>query len=163
MICGIDPGVSGAIALFKTEPVLELVSFYDLPMLAWGAKGNKHVLAGRAFAAIFEANEVRHAYLELVKALPGGPNQERRMGATSAFNFGGNFHGIRVALEVLAIPYTLVTPERWKKGAGLVKAEKDVSRTRAVQLFPNLAVQLERKKDVGRAEAALIAYFGRGQ
>jgi hypothetical protein len=39
-------------------------------------------------------------------------------------------------------------------------ADKETSRQRALQLFPDQAVTLARKKDHARADAMLLAYFG---
>jgi len=39
-------------------------------------------------------------------------------------------------------------------------ADKEASRQRALQLFPDQAVNLARKKDHARADAMLLAYFG---
>ena len=39
--------------------------------------------------------------------------------------------------------------------------DKDASRLRAIQLFPVVANRLDRKKDDGRAEALLLAEYGR--
>jgi hypothetical protein len=44
-----------------------------------------------------------------------------------------------------------------------VKGDKDVSRQRASALLPRHSGLWLRKKDDGRAEAALIAYYGAGR
>jgi hypothetical protein len=41
--------------------------------------------------------------------------------------------------------------------------DKDAARRLAQQWFPDLASSLIRKKDEHRAEALLIAYYGRGR
>lgn len=41
-----------------------------------------------------------------------------------------------------------------------VRAGKDGSRERAMQLFPQYADQFARKKDNGRSDAVLIAKYG---
>jgi crossover junction endodeoxyribonuclease RuvC len=50
----------------------------------------------------------------------------------------------------------------WKRALG-VKGDKDVSRQRASALLPRHSGLWLRKKDDGRAEAALIAYYGAAQ
>jgi len=63
----------------------------------------------------------------------------------------------------------LVSPATWKRAAGLVSESRDESDSarkrrsldRARLLFPNL--RLDRVKDHGRAEALLIADYGRLQ
>ena len=80
------------------------------------------------------------------------------MGATSAFNFGlgfGMWLGILAALE---IPHQQVHPATWK--AVMMRdstKDKDASRVKAMQLFPQSAKDLTRKKDHGRADALLMA------
>jgi crossover junction endodeoxyribonuclease RuvC len=55
----------------------------------------------------------------------------------------------------------LVTPQRWKKAAGLIGKEKDAARTLMIQQQPQIADQLTRKKDIGRADACCIAIYGK--
>lgn len=161
-IVGIDPGVSGAIAMLIDGTLSGVV---DMPTVARTVgKSAKQEVNGAALAKLLRAFEPEFAYLERVNAMPavvsgaGGKVAKRGMGAASAFNFGESFGRIRGVLEALEIPYELVTPQKWKKAAGLVGAQKDASRARAQMLYPT--AKLERKKDVGRAEALLIARFG---
>ena len=65
-----------------------------------------------------------------------------------------------MALVCLTIPYTLVTPQRWKKELmdGMPK-DKDSSRVVAIRLFPTFATELKLKKHHGRADALLIAEY----
>jgi len=62
-------------------------------------------------------------------------------------------------LAALGIPVSMVHPQRWKKSTSLIGKEKDVARTVAIQRFPAAADQLKRKKDIGRADALLIAQW----
>jgi hypothetical protein len=55
------------------------------------------------------------------------------------------------------MPLTIIEPTAWKKIHNLRGSEKEASRQRALQLFPSAHALLARKKDHGRAEAALIA------
>jgi hypothetical protein len=52
---------------------------------------------------------------------------------------------------------TIVEPTAWKKFHQLRGGDKEASRQRALQLCPAAHALLARKKDHGRAEAALIA------
>jgi len=139
MIIGIDPGAKGAIA----ERFVDNAGYiHDMPML--GKEVN-----GAALAEIFEG--ANHIYIEQVNSFG--------MGRTSAFNFGQGMGVIKGVIATMKIPYTMVTPMKWKKHFGLNR-DKDASRLLATRLFPNLADQFKRKKDDGRAEAALIALYG---
>ena len=142
MICGIDPGKTGAIALLYTQPAY--LEVHDMPIL--GKEIN-----GPALFKIFNEFRAEHVFIESINSFG--------MGRQSAFNFG---KGLGVLLGVLAsqnIPYTTISPTKWKKSFGLTR-DKDASRAAATRLFPAYADLFERKKDDGRAEATLIALYG---
>ena len=60
-------------------------------------------------------------------------------------------------LATLGFAYTRVRPGVWKKALGL-RSDKEQARLRAMQLYPG--ADLRRKKDHGRAEALLLAWYG---
>jgi len=63
-------------------------------------------------------------------------------------------------ISALGLPYELVTPQKWKKAILIgVGDGKGASIVRALQLFPQVAEELHRKKDHGRAEALLLAAY----
>jgi crossover junction endodeoxyribonuclease RuvC len=53
----------------------------------------------------------------------------------------------------------MVKPTEWKAATKTPK-DKDKARTRAQQLFPSCYDLLVRVKDDGRAEAAILAFYG---
>ena len=55
---------------------------------------------------------------------------------------------------------TIIEPSTWKKFHHLHGGDKEPARQRALQLFKNAHAMFARKKDHGRAEAALIALAG---
>ena len=63
-------------------------------------------------------------------------------------------------LGALKVPMILVTPQKWKRHFRLIGSDKEASRTMALRLFPACAEHFQRKKDHGRAEAALLARYG---
>lgn len=144
MIIGIDPGQSGAVAIIgKTASVYDYTTPADLAQVLV-----RHV-------RIDPWNiHACHAYIEKVGAMP-------KNGAVSMFKFGRNVGEWYGMLAALGIPFTEVTPQAWKKHHGLIRKDKNASITRACQLFPQLADQMTRAKDDGRAEALLIADYGR--
>jgi crossover junction endodeoxyribonuclease RuvC len=81
------------------------------------------------------------------------PGQGTRSMFTTGYGMG-IWVGILATLE---FPYTTVRPQVWKRALRLSK-DKEASRLRAIQLFPG--ADLRRKKDHGRAEALLLAYYG---
>jgi len=148
MFAGIDPGVTGAIAFLNDD--LSLIEVLDMPTML--LTGKKQQVNAAALANILrDWGNGATAYLERVSAMPG-------QGVASMFNFGMGFGIIKGVLGALQIPMVLVSPVTWKKRAGLQGKEKDASRTLAQQLYP--AAPLGRKKDIGRADAILIARYG---
>ena len=149
---GIDPGQTGAIAVYDGERIEAVL---DLPTMArLHGKGNQVDPYTLATALIdLCAGREATAVLEAVSAMPG-------QGVTSTFHFGESVGVVLGVLGALQIPVRMVTPAKWKKAAGLLGRGKDTARTLAIQLHPEVADQLTRKKDTGRADAVCIARFG---
>jgi len=154
MIIGIDPGQTGAVAVILGNGAVHL---HDTPTESVKkGKGNKTEYLPSAMADIiadYEKHDI-HVFLESVHSMPG-------QGVSSTFNFGKGY-GIWIGiLAALNIPYTLVTPQAWKKVMMLGNSDKDAARGRAQQLFPESSKELSLKKHIGRADALLIAEYGR--
>lgn len=149
-ILGIDPGCSGALVLVTEQG--GYIDHLPMPTIKVGTKSRVN---GAAVAAWVRQYGIAHAYLEQVGAMPG-------QGTASMFTFG---HAAGVAegiLQGLSIPYTLVTPQAWKKSAGLIGSDKDAARSRAIQLYPELRALDAKAKGQAIADALLIARFGIG-
>jgi hypothetical protein len=103
------------------------------------------------------------AFLERVNAMPprGKDGKTRAAGGTSMFGFGRSVGVVEMLFAARGIPYRFVTPIAWKKHFGLTGKDKDAARALALELFPAASGLLQRKKDVGRADALLIAEYGR--
>ena len=152
IIAGIDPGLSGAGAFLDAASgaVLDIV---DMPTLALSRGGkNKRELDAHTLARLIAAQVVSHAFVEAVGAMPG-------QGVSSVFAFGKSFGVLIGILAALEVPMTFVAPATWKRALG-VPAAKDGARARASQLLPVAAQFWPLVKHDGRAEAALIAYYG---
>ena len=152
LIVGIDPGLSGALAILDHDDVLLLE---DLPTVQFSDARIKHRLDGVGLTAMLKpyAVDVLLAIVEKVAARPGEA-------PSGAFSFGYSSGDIAGVLGALQIPITTVQPAVWKKAMGL-GSSKDLSRARALELFPAMADKLARKKDHDRAEALLMAEWGR--
>ena len=153
-IIGIDPGVNGAIAIIEDNG--KLVQVFDMPAIEVliGNKTKRRVSPEILAAKLkLYADQGARAWVEQVNAMPG-------QGVTSMFAFGEAFGLARGVLSGLRVPTYTVQPARWKKAMG-VNAGKDGSRAKAAQLWPAAAMEFRRVKDDGRAEAALIAEYGR--
>ena len=148
MKIGIDPGLSGAIALL--DEANNLIELRDMPTMK-ASKTKNQVNAAELSGIISAMGPGARAIVEKVSAMPG-------QGVSSMFNFGKSAGVIEGVLAAKRIPVEFVTPQKWKKAAGLIGKDKDMSRTKAIQLYPN--APLARKKDIGRADAILIARFG---
>jgi crossover junction endodeoxyribonuclease RuvC len=84
-------------------------------------------------------------------------------GSSSGFKYGRGVGSIEAAIALSGIPLTIVEPSVWKRFHKLPGKEKEASRQRALQLFPEAHASLARRKDHGRGEAALIALYGARQ
>lgn len=151
IIMGIDPGLSGAIAVYDTATGELMVE--DMPTVEVTRNGKaKREISAQLLAEAIAAGYAKQAFLERVGAMPG-------QGVSSTFSFGRSVGMLEGVLAALDIPTTIVPPTTWQRKVN-VRGGKDGSRERAMQLFPKHASLFSRKKDDGRADAALIAYYG---
>ena len=152
IIIGIDPGLSGGIAVLDNNKVLEL---FDMPVMADGKKNKKQLNSALLAKLIKEStsNTSESAVIvEQVNAMPG-------QGVTSMFNFGQTFGAIKGICATLELPIFFVRPSKWNKHFELINSSKDASRTKAIEMYPHLAEKLSKKKDVNKSDAILIARF----
>ena len=151
-IIGIDPGLSGAIAILKNNKVLNI---FEMPVMSEGKK-NKRQLNSAQLVTLLKENvstdEEIAVVVEQVNAMPG-------QGVTSMFNFGQTFGAIKGVCAALGLPIFFVRPSKWKKHFELINSSKDASRTKAIEMYPLLSKDLAKKKDVNKSDAILIARF----
>lgn len=151
---GIDPGFGGAIAIVGNPALV-----YDTPTYWIKGVKKRREYDIREMARILNIIEMERengnvrVVIEKVSAMPG-------QGVCSMFSFGrgvGIWEGL---LTGLGFSYELVTPQRWQKTMmdGLPRG-KGASIAVAKRLFPS--VDLNRAKDHGRADALLLAEYGR--
>ena len=82
-------------------------------------------------------------------------------GAVGAFAFGRSRGVVEGVLAAAGARSQFLTPAFWKRAVGFPPGrDKDASRAAAIQRWPARAELFARKKDDGRAEAALIAAAG---
>ena len=152
-IIGIDPGLSGAVAVLTGSDSLIVI---DMPTMTVERNGkSKRQVSASELAAIFANfnSDDTHVFVEKVSAMAG-------QGVTSVFSFGRSFGMIEGILAAFKLPVTYVAPATWVKAVGRGHG-KDASRARAMELFPNNQADFKRVKDDGRSDAALIAYWGK--
>lgn len=141
---GVDPGMSGAIALVDSYGVL--VDVHDMPVV--GGLVSAHAIVGLEEWKMGSFDKV---VIEDVHSMP-------KQGVASSFGFGRSKGVVEGVFAGLGISISYVAPVKWKRQLGL-SADKGVCRRRAIELWPGRAQLFARVKDDGRAEAALIAYW----
>ncbi len=164
-VLGIDPGITGAVVSIVDD---ELINVLDMPVMDKTA-GNGKMIDYLELAELmkeffyYSPNKI---VIESVHAMP-------RQGGVSNFSFGralGILEGViagilstngallngrRVKPEII-----YVTPQKWKKNAGITGSNKDYARKVVIDEFPEHKDFFKRKKDIGRADAVLIAKYG---
>lgn len=159
-VLGIDPDVSGAIAVLRGNDITT-AEVFDVPSLRV-IIGSQQRRRHDARAIVDLINKLHAplgsvAYVEQSMPLP----KDGKQGWWgSGFGFG-IWIGTLVASGFSVVP---VPPLVWKRAMELSgkTVTKDDCRACASLIFPSLASQLKRKKDHGRAEALLIAAYGQG-
>ena len=154
LIIGIDPGISGSICFIKDGKILDVI---EMPIMNEGKKNKKQVNGAQIYNEITKKinsnpeTKIR-VVIEHVTAMPG-------QGVTSMFNFGQSFGVLKGICFAMRLPMFFVRPAKWKKYYNLINSEKDASRTRAIEIFPDFSSQLSKKKESNKADAILIASF----
>lgn len=161
---GIDPGLHGAVGVLNDGPIMGgpptplCPVVYDTPTMVVSGVKEKTVYNKAAMAFILEPWKDRSDVLVILENVHSMPKQ----GVSSSFSFGegkGIWEGIIAAYK---LPLEMPSPQRWKKEIMADQGkEKSAARFKAVQLFPSIAAQFSRVKDDGRAEAILMAEYGR--
>ena len=151
-IIGIDPGLSGAIAVLEDIKVLSL---FEMPVMAEGKKNKRQLNSAQLVNIIKENTNVDEEIAVIVEQVNAMPGQ----GVTSMFNFGQTFGAIKGVCAALGLPVFFVRPSKWKKYFELINSSKDASRTKVIEMYPSFSKQLAKKKDVNKSDAILIARF----
>ena len=152
ILIGIDPGLTGAIAILEGKKVLNI---YEMPVMAEGKKNKKQLNSAQLVSFIKEYANNNNDVVVIVEQVNAMPGQ----GVTSMFNFGQTFGAIKGICAALKLPIFFVRPLKWKKHFELVNSSKDSSRTKAIEMYPTLSNQLAKKKDVNKSDAILIARY----
>lgn len=145
-VLGIDPGATGALAILTAAGQLHDV--HDMPVI------DKDVSAALVHHWLLEhADDLGLAVIEHVHAMP-------KQGVASSFRFGRGKGVLEGVVAGFHCPVELPSPSKWKRDMGLDRS-KDRARQVAIDLWPDHAHLFARVKDDGRAEAALLAEWGR--
>lgn len=137
---GLDPGVSGGIAILREDG--SIVRVVKMPN---ELQAIIDVLTTDIDSAV--------AVLEHVWSQPG-------WGHNTSFAFGRGYGRLEMALTAAAIPYEQIVPRRWQPAMGVKypkgkPRDKNISKRRAQRLFPKISVTH------ANADALLIAEYCR--
>lgn len=156
-VLGIDPGASGALALLVGG---SLVNVIDMPTLKVTLAGGtvKTRIDCRELADILRHFQPEAVFLEQVNSHAGE-------GPAGAFSFGRSVGSLEGAIAAVTGLYpTEVPPQAWKRVVGVRKGPegdtKGPALDKARQLWPECGHLFRRKKDDGRADAALVGFYG---
>lgn len=147
-VIGIDPGLNGALALVCEDTA----AVYDLPVKI---VDRRRTIDPERF--VMEFSELLRS-ADHVVVEEQGPRP--RQGARQTFTHGYEYGVVVALIEGLGISPLFVTPRRWKAELGL-SSDKAQSLEAARRMWPELEPALRRKRDDGRAEALLIAWYAR--
>lgn len=146
-IIGCDPGLRGAFAVIDTEAWT--IALTDMPLEP--ARAGKNAVSPAGVARIMDTVQPDYVMIEDVWSSP-------QMGIVSAWGFGRSLGIVEGACASRTI-LSKVAPAIWKRATSTPKC-KNEARRRAMQLFPCAFDLFTRAKDDGRAEAALICFYG---
>lgn len=139
---GADPGVSGGIAVLSLrggvlathkmpDTIGDLIAlFREIRSKAVDRFGSAAPVDGAPFVRLV---------VERVNA--GVFRKAGKMGVVSAFTFGRSVGNLHTAITAAGIPFDEVMPVKWQTVMGCrTKGDKNISKRRAQQLFPNVTV-----------------------
>ena len=150
-ILGVDPGGSGALALLEGSEI----RVADMPVFkVRRGKSDKPELDVHGLSAILDDWRPEACFFERVFGMTD-------QSAPAAFNFGRIAGAAEAIVKTAGARFEFVAPHVWKKALKI--RGKDDARAIATNLWPSAAGEFRRKMDQDRAEAALIAEYGRMQ
>lgn len=150
-ILGVDPGGRGALALLSPQGL----EVEDMPVLmVRRGKTDKPTLDVHELVFRLEMWMPDVCYFEQVGGMQGDS-------PSSSFNFGRMAGAAEAIVRTCGGRFHFAPPTTWKRRMGLVNAGKDGARALAMDLFPKNAADFRLRKHDGRAEAALLAEYGR--
>lgn len=159
-VLGIDPDIKGAVAVLKPQHSGSSAQVYDAPTVkVFIGKRVRRRLDARSIVSLLRNLGAPAGSLAYIEQSRPFPNDGKQGWWCGGFGYG-LWIGTLVASGFSVIPISSMV---WKKHFDLPgrNLPKDESRAIACSLFASLSPQLKRKKDHGRAEALLIAAYGK--
>lgn len=151
LVLGIDPGLSGALALYDPQ-TRQLIKVISMPTFK-NKKGRKRIDL-LALALFFDehAPTIKFVVIEDVHSMPD-------QGVASTFTFGVTLGTVEGAAAAWYLPIHKVSPQAWKYVFKL-DSDKNKSRFKAMELFPEKASEFVPKGADGKAEASILCVYG---
>ena len=154
IVCGIDPGKTGALAFLRDDP-RQLICVVPMPTVREPGARRQMTKRSVNWWAVTEAIREQDPDLIVIERQGARPGQ----GISSTFSIGYQYGALIGIASALGIPFEIVQPQVWKRGIGLLTGEKDLSRELAKHLIPEGAAFFTKQLDHGKAEACLIALW----
>lgn len=159
---GIDPGISGAIAVIDHHGVPRV---HDMPVRAKKGTGkvrNEIDPKGlqRVLRELVPADETALVVMEQMHAFMGAG---KRVGSMSSQASLAATKAVIVAIcELNDLDVMFVTPREWQSLYGIKTTERETTKAQSLRIARQLFGMewLARAKDDGRADALLIARYG---
>lgn len=161
IVIGIDPGLTGACAVMDHNGVRAVFDLPTMPVPGAGPKALvKNKIDGRALCQLLlkhcpAAEGKPRVFLEKVSTMGGANNAVQTQGSLMR-----SLGAIETVVECLNYPMEQVAPQSWKKQFG-IGSDKTQGLETARRLHPEVLSELKRQKDHNRAEAVLLAHYGR--
>lgn len=152
-VIGIDPGVTGALAVINglsDGSTLTVEAVHDLPTFSEKTstgKTRRYIDASALRDLLADIGPADRVVCERLNAPPG-------IASTVAFSMGSTAGTIGAVLRLAGVQVKLVSPTVWKRALS-VPADKQAARDFATRLFKT-SEHWKRKLDHNRAESALI-------
>jgi crossover junction endodeoxyribonuclease RuvC len=153
IVLGVDVGLLGGVVVVVIEGgIARLIDAIDIPTVGVNAQRRVDPHAVRNFIL---KHSPQLAAIERTQAFP-------LQGRSSIYSFARAAGALETVIALLDIPVVMVEPAKWKKHFSLGR-DKEAARQMALRLFPTAHALLSRKKDHGKAEAALLAVYAGGR
>lgn len=166
VVIGIDPGITGAVAFIPTGAVACVEDIPTLPIAGGGLVRRR--ISGRALGDLLlsmcPVGTHATVFCEDVATMGGRNNAVQTQGSLLR-----SLGAIEAVVEMLRWPMVKVAPRDWqgfyklagKRRQERARGELPAAIGVAVGLYPDAAQRLSRVKDHNRAEALLIAHYGK--
>lgn len=151
IFASIDPGQTGAVAVFDGKALLEVFDFN------FENVDDKQILV--ATNLIMDINRVTGGK-QISAVVVEKVNFIRGQGGVSSFSFGSRFGEATTLARMLSDNVILFPPATWKRSVGLIGTDKEDSAKKASKVYPGMADRFSVPSK--RAKNGMKWFDGRG-